>query len=66
MTQPETYSAAEAARILGLSRATVIRHTHSGTLPSIRVGERILIPRSYIDDLFRGAGCPREEAASAS
>lgn len=58
----ETYNPAEAARILGVARVTLVRWVEAGQIPAIRIGHRTLIPRSYIDRLFAEAGCPREAA----
>ena len=65
MIKPETYSTAEASTILGVSTQTLNRQIKEGNVPAIRVGGRIVIPRSYIDQLFSEAGCPREEASVA-
>ncbi len=37
----------EAARILRISRGLAFAATRDGTLPSIRIGRRILIPRRH-------------------
>ncbi len=55
----ETYSLAETAQILGVSRMTVARQADAGEIPVIKIGCRKLVPRSYIDQLFAGSGCPR-------
>ena len=39
-----TYSVAETARVLGLSRPTVYRLMDRPDFPSVRVGSRVLIP----------------------
>jgi excisionase family DNA binding protein len=41
-------SVAETADLLGISRWLVQQATHDGSLPSVRVGRRILIPRSRL------------------
>ena len=43
-----TLSVAETAELLGISRWLVQQATHDGSLPSVRVGRRILIPRSRL------------------
>jgi excisionase family DNA binding protein len=50
MTQIErpTLSVAETANLLGISRWLVQQAVHDGSLPSARVGRRILIPRSRL------------------
>ena len=44
-SQRATYSVPEAAAILGISRATAYR---PGVLPTIRVGGRLLVPRTAL------------------
>jgi excisionase family DNA binding protein len=65
MPTPETYSLKETGRILGVSTATIHRKVVSGDIPAIRLGERILIPRAYVDGLFAAAGYPRDAAEPA-
>lgn len=50
MTEIErsTLSVAETAGLLGISRWLVQQAVHDGSLPSVRVGRRILIPRSRL------------------
>ena len=49
-----TYTVAEVVEILGLSRLTVLRRVQDGTIPSIRLGRRVLIPAEYVEELLRG------------
>jgi len=44
-----TYSAAEAARALGVSEWLVRRLVASGDLPSRRLGTRLVIPKRALD-----------------
>lgn len=46
---PLAYSAKQAATLLGLSEWTIYRYAHSGRLPSMRVGRRLLIPRAALE-----------------
>ncbi|MDO8721532.1 MAG: helix-turn-helix domain-containing protein [Syntrophales bacterium] len=41
-------SVTEAAKLLGLSRATAYQVVKSGQIPSIKIGYRILIPRAAL------------------
>ncbi len=50
----KTYTVAEAARLLGIGRNQTYDATHSGDLPSIRIGGRILIPKAALDRLLEG------------
>lgn len=42
--QPAVYTAAEVAKLLGVSKATVYAMAHSGQLPCKRVGRRFIFP----------------------
>lgn len=44
-----TYSAAEAAKALGVSESTVYRMAARGVLPSRRLGTRLIFSRVAID-----------------
>ncbi|MDP9432998.1 MAG: excisionase family DNA-binding protein [Actinomycetota bacterium] len=60
-TKRPTPSVAETADLLGISRWLVQRAGHDGSLPSVRVGRRILIPRSRLVawlDGQQGPGAP--------
>jgi excisionase family DNA binding protein len=47
-------SPAEAAFALGISRTTLVRMIHDGTLPAVQLGPRLLrIPRASIDKLLQ-------------
>jgi excisionase family DNA binding protein len=47
-----TYSVEEAGRLLGLSRNTAYARATDGTLPTIRLGRRLLVPRVAFDRLL--------------
>jgi len=51
------YSPNEAARALGLSLNHVYDLIRSGTIPSVRLGKRILIPRAELERML----CARSE-----
>jgi excisionase family DNA binding protein len=46
----------ELARELGLGRLTVYGALRNGTIPSIRVGKRYVLPRAAIQEWLRSAG----------
>lgn len=48
-TERVAYSPTEVARLLGLSRALIYRELREGTIPSSRLGDRILVPRAWVD-----------------
>jgi excisionase family DNA binding protein len=43
-----TFTVREAARVLGIGRDATYAAVQAGTIPSIRVGRRIVIPREAI------------------
>jgi excisionase family DNA binding protein len=47
-----TYSIAEAAKILGVGKSAMWKAVHSDTIPSFRIGRRVLIGRATIDRLL--------------
>ena len=53
-----TATVTEAATILGISRTTAYEAVRDGSLRSIRVRRRILIPRAWIDDMLLGNTTP--------
>jgi excisionase family DNA binding protein len=54
MAGPErlTMTVEEAARLLGISRNSAFRAVRSGELPAIRIGRRLLVPRSHVTALL--------------
>ena len=50
--EPLVYSAAEVQTLLGLSRSAVYARIKDGSLPSIRIGGRLLVPRLALQDLL--------------
>ena len=50
-----TYTVPEVAKILGIGRNTAYEICRNGEIPTIRIGGRVLVPRSVIDELLEGA-----------
>lgn len=48
----KTVTVVEAAALLGVSRNTAYQAVRDGTVPSIRVGRRILVPVHALDQLL--------------
>ncbi|HEX76204.1 MAG TPA: helix-turn-helix domain-containing protein [Dehalococcoidia bacterium] len=46
----------EAAEYLGISRPTAYEAIHTGEIPHIRIGKRILIPRVALEKMLLEAG----------
>jgi len=49
-----TISVEEAAIVLGIGRCTAYEGIHTGQIPSIRIGKRILIPVEQLERLLKG------------
>ena len=47
-----TYTVAEATQLLGISMSSIYSAIRRGEIPVIRVGRRVLIPRSLFNDLL--------------
>ena len=50
-----TISVEQAGRILGISRGAAYAHANDGTIPTIRLGKRILVPKAALSRLLNGA-----------
>lgn len=50
-----TVSVADAARLLGISRSLAYECVRRGELPSIRLGARIVVPATAIDEILASA-----------
>lgn len=49
-----TYTVEEAAKKLGIGRNHAYEACHSGDLPSIRIGKRLLVPAAALDRMLQG------------
>lgn len=54
-----TYKVEEAARLLGIGRNQCYEALKRGELPSIRIGKRLLVPRTALDRLLENGQPPR-------
>lgn len=50
------FSVEEAADLLGIARGTAYDAVRRGSIPSIKIGKRILIPREALVDMLNVAG----------
>jgi len=50
--EPLVYSPDEARKLLKISRGLIYEAINTGRIPSIRIGRRILIPRSRLERLL--------------
>jgi excisionase family DNA binding protein len=49
-----TFTVEEAARMLGISRAVAYAHARDRTIPAIRVGKRLLVPKAAFERFLGG------------
>jgi len=54
-SERRTVTVEEAGRILGISRGAAYTHAKDGTLPTIRLGKRLLVPKAALDKLLMSA-----------
>jgi excisionase family DNA binding protein len=47
-----TISVEEAARMLGISRGAAYTHARDGSLPTVRFGKRLLVPKAALEKLL--------------
>jgi excisionase family DNA binding protein len=52
LTQRLTLTVEEAATLLGISRAFAYEAVNAGTIPSIRIGHRILVPKAALNRML--------------
>jgi excisionase family DNA binding protein len=56
-----TVTVEEFAALMGVSRNTGYTAVHNGDVPSLRVGSRIVIPRSALEELIGPFDLPDDE-----
>ena len=61
-----TLTVEEAGKALGVSRMTAYAAVHSGQIPSIRIGRRLLVPRAAFERLLAGATAAEKIGAEAT
>lgn len=47
-----TVTVEQAGRMLGISRGAAYTHARDGSLPTIRLGKRLLVPKAALDKLL--------------
>jgi excisionase family DNA binding protein len=50
-----TLSVEEAARLLGISRGAAYTHARDGSLPTIKLGKRLLVPKAALEKMLMTA-----------
>lgn len=59
--EPQVLSVPEAGRLLGICRDSAYAAVRNGTLPSIRIGKRIVVPRAALERLLNGTNSRPED-----
>ena len=54
MTERLTLTVIEAAKLLGVSRNSLYEAVRRGEVPHLRIGRRILVPRSRLEEILDG------------
>ena len=54
MPKQSVMTVEEAAEILRISRNTAYEAVKRGDIPSIRIGRRVLVPRTALEKMLRG------------
>ena len=52
--QRRTLSVEQAARQLGISRSSAYSYARDGLIPTIKLGERVLVPKAAFEKLMKG------------
>ncbi|XAS66556.1 helix-turn-helix domain-containing protein [Micrococcaceae bacterium Sec5.7] len=52
--EPQTFTVDEAAKILGIGRRQAYEAVRTGTIPSLSIGRRILIPSKRLLAMLEG------------
>ena len=65
VTQPAplVYTIQEAAILLNLGRSSMYQAVRNGSIPSVKLGRRILIPRTALEQFLLKAGQPENGGA---
>jgi excisionase family DNA binding protein len=63
MSAPQlTYTVPEAAEVLGIGRSAAYQAVHTGEIPSIKIGYRIIIPKVALERKLSEAGQSERES----
>lgn len=54
LEEPVVYTVEEAGRLLRLSRGTAYEAARNGTIPTIKCGRRVLVPRVQLEAMLAG------------
>jgi len=55
-SEKQTYTVPQAGEVLGIGRSAAYQGVHTGEIPSIKIGNRIVIPKAALDRMLNEAG----------
>lgn len=56
MSETLTMSVPEAGKLLGIGTSTAFRLAKDGTIPTLRLGRKIRVPKTALDKMLANAG----------
>ncbi len=59
MGEKKVLTIMEAAAELGISKGSAYEAARTGTIPTIRIGRRLIVPRAAFDRMLEQAGEPK-------
>ena len=59
MGEKKVLTIMEAAAELGISKGSAYEAARTGTIPTIRIGKRLIVPRVAFDKMLEQAGEPK-------
>jgi excisionase family DNA binding protein len=62
----QTYTIDEAAKIIGIARVSAYAAVHDGTIPTIKIGKRLLVPKAALERLLSGQTSQNERRQTGS
>ena len=60
MNDLQTLTPVEAGKLLGIGRCTAYKLIRNGTIPAIRLGKKLCVPRAALEGLLRNPGSLKE------
>ena len=63
MTERATLTVEEAGQLLGISRGSAYAAARDGSLPTVRLGRRLVVPKCRLEQLLAGQNLPDSDAA---
>ena len=65
-TEKLTFTVEEAGKLLGISRALAYQMVHTGKLPTLRFGKRLVVPQKAIESMLESSAARAAELCRTS